>query len=148
MASMLAVIADEVVAEINKDGFSTRFAATRANRPKFELGELKELTVVVSPGPILTQGIEGSVVSRGVKQRYYTIEVGILQRIDPDDNAAIDVLLALGEEIQDHFHWLELNVSNAICTESTLSPPDDEHLDSLRQFTAVLTLTFRRFTDM
>jgi hypothetical protein len=59
--------------------------------------------------------------------------------------AALDALMTLIEEIADHFRTQPLaSYPNARCTEVKNEPVYAlEHLEELRSFTSVITLTFR-----
>ena len=59
--------------------------------------------------------------------------------------ASLDALMTLVEEIADHFRAEPLSsFPGARCVDVKNAPVySQEHLDELRQFTSVLTLTFR-----
>jgi hypothetical protein len=59
--------------------------------------------------------------------------------------ASLDALMTLVEEIADHFRTQPLSsYPNARCTEVKNEPVYSlEHLDEFRQFTSVITLSYR-----
>ncbi len=83
--------------------------------------------------------------SRGAFEEQYAIDIGIQARVANDDNAAVDALLDLAEQIGDGFigqrlaHMHGAYVS-AVEHKSFFAP---EHLAEMRVFTSILTLTVR-----
>ena len=73
------------------------------------------------------------------------IDVAIQQKLGNELNATLDPLLALAEEIGELFRAKRLDtfpLAACIKTEfKTIYAP--EHIENLRTFTSVLTLTFR-----
>jgi len=139
-------IADAVVAELNgtsgpKVGQPpTALNARRFYRPVFDLAEMKDLHVTVVP-----KGLEMRVADRTLVQHDCSIDVAVQKKLQTADNAEIDGLMALVEEIADFFRLRRLvSQPNAIWVRTENSPVySQEHLEQLRQFTSVLTLTFR-----
>ena len=133
-------IADAVVAELNAATFSQTVAAERHYLPQFELPEMKTLHVTVVP-----KGILLGTSDRARGQGDYSVDVAVQKKFETGDNAELDPHVALVEEIADHFRGRRLpSYPNAawLKTEQTvLYAP--EHIDELRQFTSVLTLTYR-----
>jgi hypothetical protein len=133
-------IADAVVAELNAASFSLPFTAVRHYQPKFDLMEMKTLHVSVVPRSILA----AKTVDRNQSSADYLIDVGVQQKTDLSQ-ASLDGLMALVEEIAAHFGSKPLaGYPAARCMAVKNEPiyfPD--HLEQLRQFTSVLTLTFR-----
>ncbi|MBI5725255.1 MAG: hypothetical protein HZA50_14950 [Planctomycetes bacterium] len=138
MTSTLTDIADAVVEELNAGSFSPPFTAQRLNLPEFDLAEMDSLHVTVVP-----KVFRESRLSRGAVQNDYSIDVGVMKRfVDQPDQ---DAMLALVEQIKSFFRGRRLSgYSSAICVGAENDPPyDPTHLSKLRQFTSVLTLTFR-----
>ena len=143
-------IADAVVAELNAAAgedeksedrvFNQAFTAARAYLPRYELAEMDELHVTVVP-----KGMEIEASSRTLAQHDYSIDIAVQQRIAGDDQSDMDGLMGLVEEISDFFRQRRLTeYPDAIWIKTANVPiyaPD--HLDQMRQFTSVLTLTFR-----
>ena len=132
-------IADAVVAELNASSFGQPFSAERHYQPRFELSEMSELHVSVVP-----RGLASKALDRGRDSFEYQIDVAVQQKTDMSDGS-LDALMTLVEEIADHFRTQPLaGYPHARCTEVKNEPVYSlEHLDELRQFTSVITLTFR-----
>lgn len=138
--AVIADIADAVVAELNAGGFSQPLIATRCYLPKFDLAEMKDLHVTVVPkGVAVTSG------SRNHNQHDYQIDVAVQKKLTVADNGEIDALMGLVDEIADHFRLKRLDSLQAPAWVKTQHEPiyAQEHLDQMRQFTSVMTLTFR-----
>ena len=137
---LITQVANAVVSELNAATFSQPFTATRAYVPRCELPDLKTLTVTVVPSSASV-----TAAGRGPAQHDVAIDIAVQQKIDSEQNAALDPLLALAEEIAEHFRAKRLSTfMDALWsrTEFTaLYAP--EHLEQLRTFTSVVTLTFR-----
>jgi len=136
-------IANAVMAELNGHTFSRSFTAQRLYRPVFDLGEMKTLHVSVVP-----KGVELQGASRTLVQHDYQIDVGVQKKLPTSpsgDDAEIDALMALVEEIADFFRQRRLQTMPSAVWVQTQNLPiySQEHLEQMRQFTSVLTLTFR-----
>lgn len=133
-------IADAVVAELNGASFSQPVTAARHYQPTFDLQEMTELHVSVVP-----RGLSSKTLDRKRDSFDYLIDVGIQKKPADLEQATLDALMSVVEEIADHFRTQPLAAySNARCTEVKNEPAyAPEHLEELRQFTSVLTLTFR-----
>lgn len=89
-----------------------------------------------------------SIASRGLDRNRdsfdYRVDVAVQQKLDPTPGN-LDALMALVEEIADHFRSEPLSgFPQARCTEVENAPVyAAEHLEEFRQFTSVLTLTFK-----
>jgi hypothetical protein len=132
-------IADAVVAQLNAGSFSQPVTAQRHYQPKFELPEMTALHVSVVP-----RGLTSKALDRSRDSFDYQIDVAVQQKTDMSQ-ASLDALMGLVEEIADHFRTQPLaGYPNARCTEVKNEPVYAlEHLEELRQFTSVLTLSFR-----
>ena len=138
--STIIDIADAMVAELNAAAFSQAFQAQRHYRPVFDLAELKDLHVTVVP-----KGIELQGASRSLTQMDVQLDIGIQQKLVTGDAAELDALMNLVEEIADFFRTHRLSNMPNVAWVRTENVPIylPEHVDQLRQFTSVLTLTFR-----
>jgi len=140
----LTDIADAVVAELNGHTFSLSFTAARMYRPLFDLKELSTLHVTVAPAGFTVEPLD-----RARNQEEYVIDVAVQQAPDPLDNAHLDPLAGLVEEIAAFFRLRRpATYATAICIKAALAPGSDrgflvEHLDEMRLFTSILALTFR-----
>jgi len=134
-------IADAVTAELNGLDPVTPLAAVRSTKPpEFELADMKTLHVTVVP-----KGWDSQTATRAAAQCDYQIDIGVQKKCDTGDNAELDGLLALVERIADHFRAQRLAaMPNAVWVKTENTPLyAPEHMKELRQFTSVLTLTFR-----
>lgn len=132
-------IADAVVTELNSTEWSQEFTAERRYRPELKLADLATLHVLVVP-----RSVESSTATRSGYQHDYKVDVGVLQRFSEAESEEIDDLMDLVEEIADHFAGLRLDSPDAICVATANEPVyAQEHMAQWRQFTSVLTLTFR-----
>ena len=133
-------IADAVVAELSAGTFSQPFEAKRHYLPLFNLPEMKDLHVSVVP-----KGVAITSLSRGANQHDVQIDVAVQKKLDAEANTEIDTLMGLVEEIADFFRLRRLaSYPNAVWTKTENLPVyAQEHLAEMRQFTSVLTMTFR-----
>ena len=136
--ALIADIADAVVTELNAGSFSVPFTAERLYRPDFELSDMKDLHVSVVP-----HGLEMSTAGRVLSQHDVQIDVAVQKKLDAADNAEIDALMGLVEELAE-FLRTKRQFGDAVWVRTENSPVySQEHLGELRQFTSVLTATFR-----
>jgi hypothetical protein len=138
--SLIADIADAVTTELNSGSFGQPFTAERHYLARFELKQLGTLRV-----PVVPKAATIETAARGQTQHDVQIDVGVLKKLGAADNAEIDPLVTLVEELADHFRLQRLaSYPNAIWTKTENDPIySHEHLERMRQFTSVLTLTFR-----
>lgn len=137
---LITQVAEAVIADLNGTTFSQPFTAVRSYLPRSELAELKALKVTVVPS-----GLSVVTASRGQTQQDVAIDVAVQQKLTGEDNADLDPLLALAEEIAAHFQGKRLTLfPHAIWVKTEFKPIyAPEHIEQLRTFTSVLTLTFR-----
>ena len=132
-------IANAVVAELNRnENFAGKFTAEMNLLPEFELKEMKTLRVTVVPKSLKITG-----QSREVSGREIEIDIGVQQRtVEPDRLAE---LLQLVEDIIAVFDRQRLaDYPSSLCVKVANDPIyDPEHLRLMRQFTSVITLTFK-----
>ena len=138
--ALIVDIADAVVAELNGGTFSQTLEVVRLYRPQFDLAEMKDLHVTVVP-----KGVEAATVSRSVVQYDVSVDVAVQKKLETETNDEIDPLVNLVEEIATFFRLRRLaEYPNASWLGTTNEPVySPGHLEELRQFTSVLTLTFR-----
>ncbi len=139
MPATIVTIADAVVAELNAATFSKPVTAERHYLPVFQPSQLVDLRVTVVPRSIANKSLDRSRDSFD-----YAIDVAVQQKLDPTVGN-LDALLELVEEVADHFRSHPLAAFPAArCTEVQNVPVyAAEHLEEYRQFTSLLTLTFR-----
>jgi len=139
--ALIADIADAVVAALNNQTFSQPFTAERAYRAAFDLQEMKDLHVTVVP-----KGQELITAGRGVAQSDVQIEIGVQKKLATGDDAELDELMGLVQEIAE-FVRTTRQFGDAAWVKTENTPIySQEHLGELRQFTSVLTLTLRMMT--
>jgi hypothetical protein len=133
-------IADALVAELNAGSFSQPLAAARHYAPAFDLKEMTELHVSVVPKGIVIAGSDRSRNTHDVQ-----IDLGVQKKFTTGDAAEIDPLMTLVEEIADFFRLRPLaSFPNAHWIKTENKPIySQEHWDEQRQFTSILTFTFR-----
>ena len=137
--SVIIDIADAVVAQLNGATLSQPLIAVRHYQPKFELSEMTELKVSVVPRSLASKTLD-----RNRDSFEYQIDVAVQQKTDMSQ-ASLDGLMNLVEEIADHLRQTALTqYPQSRCTEFENAPVYAlDHLDELRQFTSVLTVTYR-----
>jgi hypothetical protein len=141
--SVLTDIASAVETEFNAapaGTFEPTFTAQRAYLPQYELKDMADLHVTIVPKGVVVQS-----ASRAVSQYDYRIDVAVQKKLAVADPAEIDPLMALVEQIADFFRQRRLAAFPSaawVRTEHTHLYAQ-EHMSDLRQFTSVLTLTFR-----
>lgn len=140
MPSELIQVTDAVVAALNGRPFSQPITALRHYLPRFDLAEMKDLHISVVP-----KGIEVAQAARDKGAFDYRVDVAVQKKMASDSAAEIDSLLALVEEVAEAFRGKRLpNMPAAAWIKTEHAPiyaPD--HMQELRQFTSVMTLTFR-----
>ena len=136
-------IAEALVTALNAHAFSVALTAERHYLPSFELKELKDLRVTVVP-----KGVAMSMAGRGISQHDVQIDVAVQKKLTAADNAEIDELMGLVEEIAEFVRAerrLVLPAAGEALWVNAANEPvyAPEHLAEQRTFTSVLTLTYR-----
>lgn len=144
-AAKIIEIADALVWELNAATFSRKFTAERCYQPTFDLPDLQTLKVTVVPKGISPMAGEGS---RGAMQHDYQVHVAVQKKLattGDEQKAELDALMLFVEEIAKHLERNRLGAcEDAKWVTQELDPVFlPEHLEELRQFTSVLTLTYR-----
>ena len=140
---LITTVADAVVAELNSKTFSLPFTAQRHYQPHYELKDLKSLHVTVIPNSLTTGNL-----GRGVQQQEVAIDIAVQQKLTRETHADLDPLLALAEEIAESFQAKRLTAYPAAIWKQTdfRAIYSAEHLHQNRQFTSVMTITFKIMT--
>jgi hypothetical protein len=136
--SKLTDIADAVVDILNAADLDMEFTAERTLLPIYDLKSLKILKVSVVPkGRKITQGARVLTIDE------IQIDIGVQKKIS--DDSELDDLLKLVEDIVSLFPAERLEgYPLAICIKKENEPIyDPGHLRQFRQFTSVITLTFK-----
>ncbi|MEZ6193750.1 MAG: hypothetical protein R3C45_21110 [Phycisphaerales bacterium] len=144
--SLALNIADAVVAELNTappGTFDPAFTAVRRVLPVFDLTEMADLHVSVVPRAVDIAG-----ATRTASQYDVQIDIGIQQKLASDGgdlDQQVPVLCELVDQIAAYLTRRVLQtMPNAIWVRLANDPIyAPEHLSQLRQFTSVLTLTYR-----
>ena len=138
--SMVSDIADAVAAELSAGTFSVPFQTIRAFRHEQTLPEGKELRVSVIP-----KGVAVVPVARAACTYTAEIFVAVMKKVDDARPETIDPLLALVEEIVDFFRLRRLaNFPAAAWVGTEVKPMvSTEHLEGLKQFTSLITVSWR-----
>jgi hypothetical protein len=138
--STIIQIADAVVAQLSAATFSQPITAARHYVPSFELKEMNELRVTVVPKGMVVSPLDRSRLTHDAQ-----IDLAVQKKFATGDAAEIDPLMALVEEIADHFRQRRLDSFPAAHWIKTEHKPiyAQDHWEELRQFTSVVTLTFR-----
>ena len=141
--SVLVDIAKAVAAELNdpgQPGFCESFEAKRYYQPVFDLGEMQDLHVSVVP-----KGQAVSKAARAATQNDYQVDVAVQKKLSAGGLDEADALMELVEQIGGFFRLRRLKEYPDAVWVATENEPvfSQEHMDQLRQFTSVLTLTFR-----
>lgn len=134
----IVTIADQIVTDLNNGSFSLPFTAERAYLPVYDLPDAGTLKVTVVP-----KSDEGSLDSRSQSKHDYAIDIGVQQKPAAIDNASLDPLMRLVQEIADYFLFGKTPGGASLIAPEIRILYFPEHLQQLRQFTAVVTLTFR-----
>jgi len=132
-------IANSVVATLNAGTFAQPFTAERHYLPRFELPDMTTLRVSVVP-----KGIASQALDRNRDRVDYRIDVAVQHKTDTD-MATLDALMTLVEAIGDYLQGTPLvGYPQARCVEMVNDPIyAPEHLDEFRQFTSLMTFTYR-----
>jgi hypothetical protein len=139
--SIIANIADAVVAALNGHQFSQSFTAVRAYRPEYDLRDMGDLRVTVVP-----KSTEMTTAGRGLAQSDIQIDLAVQKKLTTGDNAEIDALMGLVQEIAEFIRSTG-RFGGAVWVKTENSPIyAPEHLGEMRLFTSVLTLTLRVMT--
>lgn len=141
MTATVIAIADAVTGVLNTASFSQPLVAARHYVPTFELADMSTLKVSVVPKSITSKALD-----RARDSFEYQIDVAVQKRVD-EILAELDELMQLVEEIADHLRASPLaGLPDVRCTDVVNTPIyASEHLQEFRQFTSLLTLTYRKY---
>ena len=138
MAAKVIEIADALKDELNGQTFSQPFTAVRAYQPTYELKDMAALHVTVVP-----KSVTATPGSRAGNFHDYAIDVGVQKKFEQE--ADIDALMALAQEIAGFLNRRRLGACPDVAWVRTRNDPIfvPEHVGELRQFTSVITVTYR-----
>lgn len=140
---LITDIVEAVTQELNsapEGTFSMAFTAVRHYRPQFDLAQLRDLRVSAVPKSIAITS-----AGRSLNQHEIAVDVAVQKKVDPAEQAELDGLMLLVEQIADFFRLRRLSAFPEALWVKTENQPiyAPEHLEQHRVFTSVLTLTFR-----
>ena len=142
--SVMEDVTTAVVTEVNTGSYSEAFTAQRYYQPVFSLPDMSTLHVSVVPKSIL---LEAS--SRSDQQYEVAIDIAVQKKIPgalATQLANVDTLMDVVEEIMDLLRMGgSLPTYTAAQWVSIENTPiyDDEHLDTMRQFSSVITVIYK-----
>jgi len=138
--ALIIDIADALVTALNAHAFGQAFTAERHYVPRFELKEMADLKVSVVPRSLVSETASRTMVREDIE-----IDVAVQKKLGGDVIAEGDALMQLMEEIAGHLRATPLaGLANVVLVRIVNDPIyAPEHWDELRQFTSVLTLTYR-----
>lgn len=142
MSAKILTVADAVVTALNAGTFSTAFTAVRGYIATHDLPDLDTLRVTVMPA-----ADQISRASRASAKHHYVIDIGIQKKPSTLNNANLDPLTLLTEEIADYFLYGN-RVGGAILVSPEIRITHTEkHLRELRNFNSVVRLNFNSWRD-
>lgn len=132
-------VADAVVYQLNIGTFSIPLTAVRYYQPRFQLADMQSLHISVVP-----RALRRRPFTRALEAYDYDVDIGIQQRKEPTATQ-LDPLMGLVQEIDDYLRNERLSTFEEARRVNAANEPvyAAEHLEELRQFTSVLTLTYR-----
>lgn len=134
---MVTNVAQAVADALNGQEFSVPFTTERVAIPEFDLAAMQELHVTVVP-----RQVDSEVLDRGRDAHDVKVDVAVQKKVASIANEEIDPLLALVQEVADFLN--RRNLDNAVWKKTENNPVySPEHLREMRQFTSVLTITYR-----
>lgn len=131
-------LADAIVTALNAGTFSESFTAERGYLPTFDLPDMDTLRVTVVP-----RQEEGRLDTRNSSVHEYSIDIAIQKKPTALTNTLLDALMRVVQEIADFFLFDTNPENTTLITPSIRILYLQDHLQKFRQFTSVVTLTFR-----
>jgi len=134
------LICEAVKDKINGTVYSQAATAIVRLLPIYKLSDMGVLHVTIVPS-----NIDTAAITRGHNQSDYDVDIAIQKRLDDTIETGGKALMLLVQEIDESFRRKQLTEYPAVWTASRYKTIyDPEHLETMRQFTCILTLTFRR----
>ena len=139
MICTITELTNAVVAELNAESWSQDVIVHKHYRPRYDSTTLSNIFLTVVPR---SYTIDSS--SRTHVGCSYVIDLAIQKKLSEESNEELDELISLVEEIANYFRDRRLAaMPNALCTKIENEPIYAlEHLDEIRCFTSIITLTF------
>ena len=140
MSATLIQLADTIAATIASQTWILPVVVQRAYQPIHTLADTRQaVRVNVVPASVVHE-----YYSRAQTKVSYTVQIGILHRPTPMSQTELDKLMQLTESMLAYFRGKRLPPTNYYCVRMAYEPLyASEHMDEYRQFTAVISLTFR-----
>jgi hypothetical protein len=138
----VAVLGDQLVADLNGATFETSFQATRAYLPVMQLEDAEALRVTV----VLPPDLEAAPDNRSEWEYRITVEVGVQKKFSKTPtNGDLDPLVRLLEQITDYYRFSRPTTGVwQMDGEPLIRQWDVAHLRDWNQYTGVVILTFIR----
>lgn len=137
---IITQVADALAQELTAADFGSPLTVHRAYLPRIELKDLTGILLSVVPKSLAQESL-----TRSSDVATVVIDVALQQKLQHEDLATLDPLLDLAERLAHHFRRRRLPAyPAALCLNTEFKPIyAPEHIEDLRVFTSVLTLTFR-----
>jgi hypothetical protein len=133
--------ADAVVTELDGGSFSLAFTPERRYLPILRPEDMGEDLHV----SVLMRGKDYEIFSRKDSERDIKIDVAVQKKYETEENAELDPLMELAEEIADFFEKKKLS-NGARCVKVDHDPIYvPQHMMENRIFTSIVTLTLRAY---
>lgn len=143
MASIIVALAEEIVSQLRlqseADGFGQRFLPVLAFVPLYSLQDMDVLHVTVVP-----RASSGVRLDRGKSVlEEFSVDVGVQKRLPGLDSIQFAKMLELVEQIRD---YVVVNPPTGFSVTGWTTDPiyDPQAAFELRQFTGVLTVTYKQ----
>ena len=140
----IADLANAVAAEVETIGLGMPFTVERGYFFEAELEELKKVHIAVAQAGLATM-----IQDRKSVSRIWQIQLGVRKKLETMEtkqrSQELDLLVGLVSQLVEGFELRRLaDLSNAIWIKTEYPVPyNAEHLKNWRQFTAVVSLSFR-----
>jgi len=135
--SRATVLGDAIIAYLNGHEFSKAFVAERKYIDTSNLKDIKGLNVI-----LLTPRVSQDVISRIGNVDMIYISILVWDHVDGKDNAKVDPLVDLTEEIADHFRDNDLGGGKWESTE-VLNNYDLDSMMGSGMFASAIQLVYR-----
>ena len=139
MPDLLHRLAEAVATHLNEAELSPGYTAAVRYMPSFELRELAELQVSVTPRAIVRE-----VDTRHSDRMEAAVDIAVMQQCGPEDMTRLAELMGLTADLQDHVNRRVIAEVGAVWIRSERDPVfSAEALAEQRVFLAVLTVIYR-----
>ena len=138
--AVITGLTQALINELNGGSFSIPFTAVRAYRPAYDLQEMQDLHVTVVP-----KSAGYSKLDRGRTQQEVAVDIAVQKRVASEGAEELDPLMEFVQELADFLTGRPLGENPTAIWVKTANEPifAQEHLSEMRQFTSLLTITYR-----